>query len=165
MKYLLGFVVFLWSMSAVAAQCGEPGAKKWSTVTRLKATTVTFYWTTVYEAPSTVCRVSYQTKSGVPHSFEVWGQPELNEGTSQIVFVSCRDDGCSPDIVVVDITRGELLKTILTINDSQFYLKTKWLESDHKLQLEVERFQNDPSHNRYFQHFECLTTDGIICRQ
>jgi len=165
MKILLALIALFWPMSAMSSQCGEPSAKKWNTVVKFKAATVTLYWTAVYEAQPKVCRITYKAITGTPQSLEVWGHPEPNEATSQIAFVSCRDDGCNSDIVVADIARSELLKTKLPITDSQFYLKARWLESGHRLQVEVERFQSDPPHNRYLQHYECLTTEGIVCKQ
>lgn len=149
----------------MASECGEPGAKKWSTEVPLSVTTVTLLWTTVYEAPPAVCRVTYKTRTGEVKSLKVWGHPESNISASQIAFVSCADGGCRPDIVVADLAREVLLTTQLPIKDSQFYLKTKWLESSQKLRVEVERFKLEPTFQRYWQYFDCDVLNGITCKQ
>ena len=165
MKLLLAIFAFTLPASAMSTECGNPEAKKWNTEVPLSVATVTLSWTGVYEAPPAVCRVSYKTKTGAIKSLNVWGHPEPNISTSQIAFVSCADDGCRPDIVVADIAKGILLTTQLPINDPQFYLKSKWIESGRILRIEVERFKDEPAFLRYWQYYDCAVSNGIDCKQ
>jgi hypothetical protein len=163
MKQLFIVVALAWSTLAIADHCGSPEAKHWSTVVKLKDTSVTLHWTGVYEAPPAVCRITYKKSTDKVRSLDVWGTPSVNEATGQIAFVSCRDDGCSSEILVADVNREAVLEAKLPLNDPQYYLKTTWKNGDNTLQIEVKSFR--PGEQRYFEYYQCSVGQRMECKK
>lgn len=153
-------IVLLYSASAFGADCGDPEAKHWKTVVKLKAASVTLHWTGVYEGSDTVCRVSYKTASTKQTSQAVWGQPSVNTEQGLLAFVSCADDGCEKELQVLDVGRSQLLKAALPLTDDQFYLKASWKGNERVLLVEVESF---PAGQRTITTFTCAVGNVVSC--
>jgi hypothetical protein len=122
---------------ALAAECGESGARHWTTIEKFGTDTVTLHWTGVYEGRDSVCAISY-TQKGKKVSVEAWGQPILNREQSLIALLSCADDGCRREITVWDVNTQKILKAELPVKDSQFYLKASWRGVSRTLDVEIE---------------------------
>ena len=158
MKRVGLLLLLLWSCPALAKQCGNPGAKHWSTVVRLSAGPITLHWTGVDERGQAVCRLSYRDGQGQMQALEVWGEPEPNVTQSLIAFASCADDGCDNTILVADIVRGVVLKGDLPVSMQQTYFSLKWATSGRTLAVEGER-----TDGRSPRHFTCAVTETVVC--
>ena len=142
-------------LHALAAECGESGARHWTTTEKFKTEAVTLHWTGVYEGRDSVCAITY-THAGKTRSVEFWGQPVINREQSLIALLSCADDGCKQDIAVWDVNSHKILKAKLPLRDSQFYLKAKWRGVGRSLDVEVE---GNP------RGYVCSLEKTLICRQ
>jgi len=147
-----------WSASALANECGEPGARHWTTVVKLSAASVTLHWTGVYEGRDAACSLSYQTSQGVARTLTVWGQPQVNETANLIAFASCADDGCKKTILIADVVRGVVLKGALPVSVPQAYFSIKWKGASRTLSVDMEGVQGQPN-----RKFTCSASDPIVC--
>ena len=158
MKSVGLLVMLLWSLPALGKQCGDPGAKHWSTVLTLAAGPVTLQWTGVHESGQAVCRLSYRNTQGQAQALEVWGEPEANVTENLIAFASCSDDGCDNQILVADIVRGVVLQGELPLSTQRTYFSLKWAASGRTLLVEGESSGGRPP-----RHFTCAVAERVVC--
>ena len=154
----VGLLLMLLSLPALGKQCGDPGAKHWSTVLNLAAGPVTLHWTGVHEGGQAVCRLSYRNKQGQTQALEVWGEPEVNVAENLIAFAFCADDGCDNKFLVADIVRGVVLEGDLPVSTRQTYFSLKWAAPGRTLSVEGESFGGRPP-----RHFSCAVTERVVC--
>jgi len=158
MKRVGLLLLLLWSLPALAKQCGDAGAKHWSTVVRLAVGPITLHWTGVDDRGQAVCRLSYRDSQGQMQALEVWGEPEPNVTENLVAFASCADDGCDNTILVADIVRGVVLKGDLPVSMQQTYFSLKWAASGRTLSVEGEH-----SDGRQPRHLTCAVTERVVC--
>lgn len=151
-------LLLLWSLPALAKECGDPGAKHWTTAVNLAAGPVKLHWTGVGEGRQAVCRVSYRNREGQTQELEVWGEPEINVTENLVAFASCSDDGCDSTVSVADIVRGIVLKGHLPPSTQQTYFSLKWAPSGRTLSVEAESIGGRPP-----RHFTCTVTETVVC--
>ena len=158
MKSLGVLILILWSTSALAKECGEAGAKHWTTVVKTAAAPVTMRWTGVIEGHDSVCGISFSRTPGRVQNRSVWGEPQVNAAQSLIAFSSCADDGCDRSLVVADIAQGTVVKGMLPLPDRQLYFSVAWSGSQRTLSVNVEGIQGQPP-----QHLTCSVSERIVC--
>jgi hypothetical protein len=151
-------ILLLSSTSALAKECGEGGAKHWTTVVKTAAAPVTMHWTGVYEGHDSVCDISFSRTPGRVQTLSVWGEPQVNAAQSLIAFSSCADDGCDRSFVVADIAQGTVLKGMLPLPNQQLYFSVAWSGSERTLSVEVEGIRGQP-----LQHLTCSVSERIVC--
>ena len=151
-------ILLLWSASTLARDCGEAGAKHWSTVVKLTAGPVTLHWSGLHDAHQVVCSLSFRNAQDQMQTLEVCGEPEPNERESLIAFVSCAEDGCDNTIVVADMIRGALLKGDLPVSLHHMYLSLQWRTHGRNLLVDVEGITGET-----WRRFTCSVTDAVVC--
>jgi hypothetical protein len=158
MKSLGVLILLLWSTSALAKECGEAGAKHWTTTVKTAAAPVTMHWTGVYEGHNSVCGISFSRTPGRTQTLSVSGEPQVNAAQSLIAFSSCADDGCDRSLLVADIAQGTVLKGMLPLPDQQLYFSVAWSGSERTLSVEVEGIRGQRP-----QHLTCSVSERIVC--
>lgn len=159
MRFLAIPLLAAWCIVSAAEECGETGARHWTTVANLNAGLVTLHWTQVYEGLDTVCGLTYKQSPNLLKTLDIWGQPEVNAVESLLAFRSCADDGCRNKILVVDIVRGVTLRDELPLATPQSYLKLKWSTIDRQLIIEAESYYRDGK--RIDSLFRCSVTQTL----
>jgi hypothetical protein len=151
-------ILLLWSACALATECGEAGAKHWSTVVKLAAGPVTLHWSGRHDAHQVVCSLSFRNAQEQMQTLEVWGEPESNATESLIAFASCGEDGCDNTIVVADIARGALLKGDLPLSLHHMYLSLQWRTAGRNLLVEVEGINGET-----WRRYTCSVNEAVVC--
>lgn len=148
---LIALLVALAWPALVAAECGEPDVKHWTTKLESKPP-VTLHWTGVYEGLDSICEVTYPDKS----TLKVWGQPVTSKNKRLIALLSCADDGCERTVSVVDVSKKKVLTTELALpEDTQFYLKGSWTG---RAELKVELEDSGTM-------FLCKAEGALVCKK
>jgi hypothetical protein len=151
-------ILLLWSASTLAGECGEAGAKHWSTVVKLAAGPVTLHWSGLEDAHQVVCSLSFRNAHDQMQTLQVWGEPEPNERENLIAFASCAEDGCDNTIVVADMIRGVVLKGALPVSLHHMYLSLQWHTHGRSLLVDVEGITGET-----WRRFTCSVADAVFC--
>ena len=105
-----------------------------------------------------MCEISFRDATGLDRVLSVWGQPIINAPENLVAFSSCADDGCEPQVVVVDIARGVVLRGTVPTNDQQHYYKLSWQKAGRVLSVLDEGIE---AHKE--QHFLCAVASEVVC--
>jgi hypothetical protein len=126
MRTTLFVLVALGSSALAVGATKTASSGEWDTKEHNDGANIVLHWVHVYEGVDTVVKVDVSPTSGKPVVLDVHGQPVFNQTKTLVAMPSCADDGCSPEIEVIDLVAASKLKLVRLSEGGQLYFACAW---------------------------------------
>ena len=122
---------------AVLAGTSSSAADEWQTNVSNAGADIVLHWVHVYEGQDTVYSIDIIPRGQAARSLQVSGQPVFNAKKTLLALPDCADDGCQPEVQVVDLVAGKVLPVVKVPETGQVYLTCKWRDSVLRVVVET----------------------------